>query len=176
MTKGPEQRRKHGQWDAVRRIRARSPGYLVRGQWILPTRRRWLPSRIRTCALPSLRSPTRLAPTAGYQCVVGRRKTTPAPDAQPATISSAYVSHQRFTDGFYGVFARLALEHVNLCVYFGDTMDETGSPCGRGPERLLLTIWCHPGHIDEGMHVDLDAWDSHPSERPVLLQSSAAMS
>lgn len=69
----------------------------------------------------------RFTSTTGYHSVVGRTKTAPAPDAEPDVISFAYVSCQRFADGFYSVFATLALDDVDFCIHLGDTIYERGS-------------------------------------------------
>jgi alkaline phosphatase D len=70
----------------------------------------------------------RFSTATGYRSVVGRTKTAPAPEGQPDAIRFAFVSCQRFTDGFYAVFARLALEDVDFCVHLGDTIYEGGNP------------------------------------------------
>jgi alkaline phosphatase D len=76
---------------------------------------------------PATRYYYRFWTATGYQSVVGRTKTAPAPEAHPDLVSFAFVSCQAFTDGFYTVFARLAQEDVDFCVHLGDTMYEGGS-------------------------------------------------
>jgi len=84
---------------------------------------------------PATRYFYRFVTASGYQSVVGRTKTAPAPDAQPDTVSFAFVSCQQFIDGYYSVFARLALEDVDFCAHLGDAIYEGGNPFVARPFR-----------------------------------------
>jgi len=66
--------------------------------------------------------------TTGYTSVIGRTKTAPAENAQPAQISFAWFSCQDYTQGFYTVYANLvAQDNVDFCVHLGDNIYETGA-------------------------------------------------
>jgi alkaline phosphatase D len=77
---------------------------------------------------PATRYFYRFTTVNGYHSAIGRTKTAPAPDTEPDAVSFAFVSCQRFTDGFYPVFARLALENVDFCAHLGDAIYEGGTP------------------------------------------------
>jgi alkaline phosphatase D len=81
---------------------------------------------------PATRYYYRFNTPTGYQSVIGETRTAPAPDAQPDTISFAFVSCQRYFDGFFTVLARLAQEDVDFCVHLGDNIYELGSPAVEG--------------------------------------------
>ena len=76
--------------------------------------------------IPSTRYYYRFSTATGYQSVVGRTKTAPAPEDHPAAVSFAFVSCQNFTQGFYPVLAHLAQDQVDFCVHLGDHIYETG--------------------------------------------------
>ncbi|WP_287129072.1 alkaline phosphatase [Candidatus Cyanaurora vandensis] len=66
--------------------------------------------------------------TTGYTSVIGRTKTAPAENSQPAEIRFAYFSCQDFTQGYYTVYANLvAKDDVDFCVHLGDNIYETGA-------------------------------------------------
>jgi alkaline phosphatase D len=75
---------------------------------------------------PATRYYYRFSTKTGYQSVVGRTQTAPAPDAHPQTIRFAFVSCQNFTEGFYTVYVHLAREQVDFCVHLGDNIYEAG--------------------------------------------------
>jgi alkaline phosphatase D len=75
---------------------------------------------------PATRYYYRFSTATGYQSVVGRTKTAPAPDDHPQALSFAFVSCQNFTQGFYTVYAYLAQEQVDFCVHLGDNIYENG--------------------------------------------------
>jgi alkaline phosphatase D len=59
-----------------------------------------------------------------YVSVIGRTKTAPAPGDRTKNIKFAYVSCQKFTDGYYPAYAHLAQEDVDFCVHLGDHIYE----------------------------------------------------
>ena len=75
---------------------------------------------------PATRYYYRFSTDTGYQSVVGRTKTAPAPGVYPQAVSFAFVSCQNFTQGFYTVYAYLAQEQVDFCVHLGDNIYERG--------------------------------------------------
>jgi alkaline phosphatase D len=75
---------------------------------------------------PATRYYYRFSTKTGYQSVVGRTQTAPAPAAHPQTVSFAFVSCQNFTEDFYTVYAHLAREQVDFCVHLGDNIYEVG--------------------------------------------------
>jgi alkaline phosphatase D len=70
----------------------------------------------------------RFTTPSSYQSVIGETRTAPALDAQPDTISFAFVSCQSYPDGFYTVLARLAQADVDFCVHLGDNIYARGAP------------------------------------------------
>jgi alkaline phosphatase D len=81
---------------------------------------------IATGLAPATRYYYRFSTDTGYQSVVGRTKTAPAPGVYPQAVSFAFVSCQNFTQGFYTVYAYLAQEQVDFCVHLGDNIYERG--------------------------------------------------
>jgi alkaline phosphatase D len=81
---------------------------------------------IATGLAPATRYYYRFSTGTGYQSVVGRTKTAPAPGAHSQAVSFAFVSCQNFTQGFYNVYAYLAQEQVDFCVHLGDNVYERG--------------------------------------------------
>jgi alkaline phosphatase D len=75
---------------------------------------------------PATRYYYRFSTDTGYQSVMGRTRTAPAPGASPQAVSFAFVSCQNFTQGFYTVYAYLAQEQVDFCVHLGDNIYERG--------------------------------------------------
>ncbi len=69
----------------------------------------------------------RFSTTTGYQSVVGRTKTAPAPGSEPAVLRFAYVSCQDYTQGYYTVYAAMAADDLDFCVHLGDNIYETGA-------------------------------------------------
>lgn len=59
-----------------------------------------------------------------YVSVTGRTKTAPAPGSQPPMIKFAFVSCQKFTDGYYSAYAHLAREDIDFCLHLGDHIYE----------------------------------------------------
>ena len=54
----------------------------------------------------------------------GRTKTAPAPGSTPQNIKFAFVSCQKFTDGYYSAYGQLASEDVDFCIHLGDHIYE----------------------------------------------------
>jgi alkaline phosphatase D len=55
---------------------------------------------------------------------IGRTKTAPAPGSKPENIRFAFVSCQKFTDGYYSAYRHLASEDVDFCIHLGDHIYE----------------------------------------------------
>lgn len=58
---------------------------------------------------------------------VGRTRTTPAPDASPDRLRFAFASCQDWADGRYTAHDHLAEEDLDLVVFLGDYIYETGA-------------------------------------------------
>ncbi|MGH9247773.1 MAG: alkaline phosphatase D family protein [Acidimicrobiales bacterium] len=62
---------------------------------------------------------------------VGRTRTSPASDAEPARLRFAFASCQNFQDGFYVAHRHLAAEEPELVLFLGDYIYEGGALDGR---------------------------------------------
>jgi len=62
---------------------------------------------------------------------VGRTRTAPAPGAQINQLNFAFVSCQKWDDGYYSAYRRIAEEDLDLVFHLGDYIYENGiSPAG----------------------------------------------
>jgi len=62
---------------------------------------------------------------------VGRTRTAPAPGAQINQLNFAFVSCQKWDDGYYSAYRRIAEEDLDLVFHLGDYIYENGiSPSG----------------------------------------------
>ena len=69
---------------------------------------------------------------AGHASEVGRTRTMPAADGAPARLRFASASCQNFKEGFYTAYANLVEEDLDLVVFLGDYIYESGMD---GPVR-----------------------------------------
>jgi len=60
----------------------------------------------------------------GAASTVGRCRTLPAPDASPDSLDLALASCNRYLDGYFGAFARVAEEDVDFLLHLGDFIYE----------------------------------------------------
>jgi alkaline phosphatase D len=60
----------------------------------------------------------------GVHSRVGRCRTLPAPDANPASVRLAVVSCQDYLHGYFGAFSHIAAEEVDFLVHLGDFIYE----------------------------------------------------
>ena len=65
---------------------------------------------------------------------VGRLRTLPEPDADPARLKLAVASCNRYQDGYFGALAHIAREDADYLVHLGDLIYENGGP-GDHPGR-----------------------------------------
>ncbi|WBB70743.1 alkaline phosphatase D family protein [Micromonospora sp. WMMD812] len=63
-----------------------------------------------------------------HESPVGRTKTAPDPRLQTSAMAFAFVSCQRWDDGFFTAYRHLAAEDLDLVVHLGDYIYEYGIP------------------------------------------------
>ena len=63
---------------------------------------------------------------------VGRTKTAPAPDADPARLAFAFASCQMYEHGYFTAYKHMADEDLDLVVHLGDYIYEYGPGVYRG--------------------------------------------
>jgi alkaline phosphatase D len=61
---------------------------------------------------------------------VGRTKTAPAPDDRVSNLTFGFVSCQKWDDGFYSAYHRMAEEDLELVIHLGDYIYEYGVGSG----------------------------------------------
>lgn len=70
---------------------------------------------------------------------IGRTRTAPAAGALPDRFRFAFVSCQRWTDGFYSAYRDIAAQDLNLVVHLGDYIYEERISNGVGPRKPDLS-------------------------------------
>lgn len=69
---------------------------------------------------------------------IGRTKTAPAPNAHLNQLNFAFVTCQKWEDGFYSAYRRLAEEDLDLVLHLGDYIYEYGINSTGGVRNLSL--------------------------------------
>lgn len=80
---------------------------------------------------------------AGESSPIGRARTMPRPDAQPAMFPFAFISCQHYEQGYYTAFQHLAQEDLHLIAHLGDYIYEGGrseNAIRPHPNRECLTL------------------------------------
>lgn len=62
-----------------------------------------------------------------WRSPIGRTRTLPCADASPTSIRLGFATCQRYTDGYYAAHRDLAEQEVDLVVFLGDYIYESGS-------------------------------------------------
>lgn len=73
---------------------------------------------------------------------IGRTRTTPAADTRPPQLRFAFVSCQRYEDGYFTAFEHLAREDNDLVVHLGDYIYEGSSRAKDVPARRFPAHDC----------------------------------
>jgi alkaline phosphatase D len=106
---------------------------------------------------------------------VGRTRTLPAADAQPARLRLAYASCQRWEHGFYAAWRHMRAENLDLVLFLGDYIYEypgAQEPVRTHPDGWTVTLddyrrryALHRSDADlQAMHAAcpwLVTWDDH---------------
>ena len=78
--------------------------------------------------------------TAGHTSPVGRTRTLPCPDATPERFRVAWASCQKYREGYYTAHAALAQDDLDLVVFVGDYIYESGGDGIRATETEARRI------------------------------------